>query len=120
MPIYATGKRKDGRNQYRVIVNYTDILGKHRTIERTAYGNAEAKELELKLTKEVAETNPSKNTTVAQLIDEYLAKKKQDIRETSYDKTRRNLEYAVLPHMGNVKLDKLNASTLQVWKNKIG
>ena len=120
MPIYATGKRKGGRTQYRVIVSYTDTMGKHRKIERTAYGNAEAKELELQLTKEVTDTSPSRSMTVAQLVEEYLAKKKQDIRETSYDKTRRNLEYAILPHMGNVKLDKLNASTLQIWKNKIG
>jgi hypothetical protein len=30
MPIYATGKNKDGINQYRVTVSHTDAYGKHK------------------------------------------------------------------------------------------
>lgn len=42
MPINKTGVKKDGRQQYRVRVNYTDASGKAHQIERTAYGLAEA------------------------------------------------------------------------------
>lgn len=29
MPIYPTGRRKDGKTQYRVRINYTDTTGEH-------------------------------------------------------------------------------------------
>lgn len=120
MPIYPTGKRKDSRNQYRVIVNYTDTFGKHRTVERLVYGMAEAKDIEASLQKEVTHSVTPRNMTVSQLYDEYMIQKKQETRETTYDKTRRNLEYAVLPLLGSVKLDRLTGGVLQKWKNEIG
>lgn len=44
MPIYKMKGSKDGRQKYRVRVNYIDNLGKNRQIDRVAYGSAEAKE----------------------------------------------------------------------------
>ena len=38
MPVNKTGVKKNGLQQYRVRVNYTDAAGKARQIERTAYG----------------------------------------------------------------------------------
>lgn len=46
MPVNKTGVKKNGLQQYRVRVNYTDAAGKARQIERTAYGLAEANALE--------------------------------------------------------------------------
>ena len=46
MPITKTDKKVDGKQQYRVRVNYTDLFGNHRQVERTAYGAAEAKTVE--------------------------------------------------------------------------
>ena len=37
--------KKDGKQKYRVRVNYTDSLGRNKQIERTAYGSDEAKHL---------------------------------------------------------------------------
>ena len=40
MPIYKTDIRKDGKQQYRVRINYTTNDGKYKQIERSAYGLA--------------------------------------------------------------------------------
>lgn len=120
MPIYNTGKKKNGLNQYRVVVSYTDPLGKYKKVERTAYGNAEAKELELALLKEVGEATPSKRITVNDLFEEYIADKKQNVRRVSYESTLFALKRTVLPYLGDVKLDKLTLPALQKWKTELG
>ena len=120
MPIYNTGKKKDGRTQYRVVVSYTDPLGKYKKVERTAYGNAEAKEIELVLLKEVGENTLSKRITVNDLIEEYMADKKQNVRLHSYETTLYALEHTVIPSLGNIKLDKLSPPVLQKWKTDLG
>lgn len=43
---------KDGKQKYRVRINYTDRSGKERQIDRVAYGCTEAKMLEAQLKKE--------------------------------------------------------------------
>ena len=58
--------------------------------------------------------------TVKDLYDQYMDAKKTEIRATTWDKSRRNLEYYIVPSLGDVKLSKLNASRLQQWKNDIG
>ena len=50
MPIYKTDIRKDGKQQYRVRINYTTNDGKYKQIERSAYGLAEAKDIETAVT----------------------------------------------------------------------
>ena len=120
MPIYATGKKKDGKNQYRVIVSHTDAYGKHKQHERTAYGKAEAQELEAALKAELKQASAPEHMTVGQLYEEYMEQKRQEVRVTTYDKTRRNLEYAVLPEFADAPLKRLNAQMMQKWKNSIG
>lgn len=53
MPIYKTGQQKDGRAQYKVCVNYTDVHGKYRQKSKSVYGLTEAKIAELQLMSEV-------------------------------------------------------------------
>lgn len=120
MPIYATGKKKDGKNQYRVIVSHTDAYGKHKQHERTAYGKAEAQELEAALKAELKQASAPEHMTVGQLYEEYMEQKRQEVRVTTYEKTRRNLEYAVLPEFADAPLKRLNTQMMQKWKNAIG
>lgn len=120
MPIYATGKKKDGKNQYRVTVSHTDAYGKHKQHERIVYGKAEAQQAEAQLKAQLTTASAPKRMTVGQLYEEYMEQKRQEVRATTYDKTRRNLEYAVLPTFADAPLEKLNAQMMQKWKNDIG
>ncbi|MEA4831887.1 putative defective protein IntQ [bioreactor metagenome] len=117
MPINKTGVKKDGKQQYRVRVNYTDREGKSNQVERIAYGLPEARELEAKLRDEY--TSGDKSTlrmTVEELIKEYLKAKKNEVRATTFDKTRRNMERYIIPELGKVRLDRLGVQRLQEWK----
>ena len=66
------------------------------------------------------EPSRASKMTVKDLYEQYMDDKKSEIRATTWDKSRRNLEYYILPSLGDVKLSKLNASRLQQWKNDIG
>lgn len=57
--------------------------------------------------------------TVYDLYVEYMAAKKYELRETSYEKVSRRLQAYVLPILGEVRLIDLNVRTLQGWKIKI-
>ena len=120
MPITKTDKKVDGKQQYRVRVNYTDLFGNHRQVERTAYGAAEAKTVEAQLLREY-NSNVSKNhITVSELINKYLDAKRHDVRATTLEKSSRNLSRYILPSLGDKQIDKLSVDTLQKWKNHIG
>lgn len=121
MPITKGTKKRDGLQSYRVRVNYTDAAGNHRQVERTAYGKAEAQELERKLTMEfgAVETASHAKMTVQDLYEEYMAYKKHEVRTTSYDKSKRNLNLHILPFLGSYRICALNAPILQRWKNKM-
>lgn len=119
MPIYKMDGSKDGLKRYRVRINYVDQDGKPRQIERVAYGNAEAKELERKLYEQIKNEAPTARVTFDSLCDDYLVAKKNSVRATTYDKTRRNLELYIRPTLGNLKLDRITPQRLQTWKNMI-
>ncbi len=119
MPIYKMDGSKDGKQRYRVRVNYTDTAGRYHQVERTAYGRNEAQLLELKLLQDIKES-PPQSMTVRELYDEYMAAKKAEVRATTYDKNRRNLERYILPRFGKMRLDKLSVAVLQKWKTEVG
>ena len=112
------GKR-DGKQKYRVRINYRDNSGASKQIDRVAFGIEEAKTLEYNLEQEIKRQPPKKNITVQQLFDEYIEVKKREIRESSVDKSRRILAFHVLPILKDVKLNKLTLPVLQKWKNEI-
>ncbi len=120
MPIYKMSGKKDGLQQYRVRINYVDSSGVSRQLDRTAYGKDAAKQLEAKLTAEVKNSTPVSRETLGTLSADYLAAKKQQVRATSYDKTRRNLDTYILPTLGTLRLDNLTPQKMQAWKNDIG
>ena len=116
MPIYKMNGKKDGKQKYRVRVNYTDRLGKAKQIDRVAYGLDEAKQLERELNYQLKQETPTAKMTVQDLYDEYIEVKKHEIRETSLDTNERNLKKYVLEPLGDYKLSKLNVAVLQKWK----
>lgn len=65
-------KDKNGRQTYRVRVNFVDMNGKKRQVERMAYGLAEATLLEQQLVTEYKEKKQVtvSRMTVQQLCDE--------------------------------------------------
>lgn len=120
MPIYKMKGAKDGKQKYRVRINYTDKNGEAHQLDRVEYGKIEAKALEAKLLKEYKDKDTAyKRLTVEDLYNEYMSAKKHEVRITTYDKTRRNLELYVLPYFANTRLDRLSAVSLQKWKDTL-
>ena len=121
MPIYKMDGKRDGKQKYRVRINYVDNAGISRQIDRVTYGMTEAKILEEELQKKTREKAlpAMSNITIRQLYDEYIKVKSVDVRKTTLDKTMRILNGNVLPYFANIRLDKLNARMLQDWKLRI-
>ena len=119
MPIYKMAGKKDGRQQYRVRINYTDKNGKAKQMDRVAYGMAEAKELEARLRQEHHEQKSVCRMTIRELFDEYIARKKHEVRVTTWDKSNRTLKSAVLEPLGDLRIDRLNTPVLMKWKDEI-
>ena len=120
MPINKTNKKKDGKQGYRVRVNYTDANGKSHQIERTAYGANEARILEMQLINDFkSQSVVPGNMTVNALYDEYIKSKTREVRESTLNKTKQILKIHILPHLKNVSLDKLTKAKLQDWKTTI-
>ncbi len=119
MPLTKTGKKKDGLQQYRVRINYTDNLGKPHQIERTAYGLEEAKQLETALMSKYKDKRTTVKLTIKELCDEYAAYHSHETRRTSHESTMKILRLRVLPYLADCRLDKLTQPILADWKNKI-
>lgn len=119
MPIYKMEGSKNGKQKYRVRINYVDNFGKNRQLERVVYGSSEAKELERELEIEIKQKKPAARMTVQNLYDEYVKALKCEIRESSLKKSMTTLENHVLSYLGGTPLDKLTAPVLQNWKLEI-
>lgn len=111
--------KKDGKQKYRVRVNYTDSYSKNRQIERTAYGLDEAKQLERELSHSVKEETPTKKMTFGKLYEEYMEVTKHEVKENTYVTKAFRMEKRVLPTFKDVRLDRLNMPALQQWKQSM-
>ncbi len=120
MPIYKTGKRKNGKEQYKIVVSFTDANGKYRQKSKVAYGAAEAKDEERRLRLQITESIPDSKMTVQELYEEYINSKKHEIRATTMQKTQGILNREVLPILKNYSLDKISTKVMQNWKNTLG
>lgn len=109
--------KKDGKQKYRVRINYQDTLGNPKQTDHVAYGLEEAKNLEAKLMYDIKNEAPVRSMTVQELFEDYLQAKKHDLKESSLDKNKRNIEYYIIPKLGNMSLKKLDVKKLQVFKN---
>lgn len=119
MPIYKMEGKKDGKQRYRVRVNYIDDNGAARQTEKVVYGLPEAKDFELSLAKKIRQPLTRKDITVQELLADYLATKKHEVRETSLDKSKRILEFHIIPTLGAKRLSSLSLATLKQWKQSI-
>lgn len=119
MPIYKMTGRRDGKQKYRVRINFIDLLGKKRQIDRVVYGAEEAKLLELQLKKSIKDETPSKGMTFSELFEEYCAVKKTEVRESTLDKTRRIMRIYIIPAFGTDKLKNINLAKIRKWKTDI-
>ena len=119
MPIYKMNGTKNGKQKYRVRINYVDNLGRSKQTERVTYGMAEAKELEIRMQYEIKEKPITCGMTLKQMYDEYIRAKTSEVRESSLSKDKKTLEIYVLEKLGNFQVKKLTAPILQNWKNEI-
>lgn len=117
MPIYKMKGSKDGKQKYRVRINYQDASGNNRQIDRVAYGSAEAKQLERELNYKIKNETPARRMTLNDLYEEYKKSKINEVRESSYKKTTAILDYHVIPTLGDTPLAKLNKPLFAKWKN---
>ena len=119
MPIYKMKGKKDGKQKYRVRVNYIDNFNVAKQIDRVAYGLEDAKQLERELNYSLKEETPTTRMTVNDLYEEYIKSKRHEVRETTLDTASRIIKRYVIPHLGTIRIDKLTAPKLQEWKQKI-
>ena len=101
MPIYKVGKIKnnEGLQKYRVRVNYNDELGHKKQLTRVAYGIDVAKDMERRLEFQIKTEHemPVKKMTLQELFNDYIETKKFEVRETTLDKSKRIINYYILP-----------------------
>ena len=116
MPIYKMKGSKDGRQKYRVRINYIDNLGNSRQIDRVAYGSSEAKDLERQLMYDLKEKTPSARITLNTLCERYIKDSKAEKRESTLEKEREYLERYIKNICGETPLDKLTVPFFQKWK----
>lgn len=119
MPIYKMPGKKDGKQKYKVRINYMDSHGKYKQMDRIAYGAEEAKELERQLTSESKEVVSGGKITVSELYTEYYNSKKHDNRESTMKKFSEHIEKYVVPFLGENRIDKLTIPMFQEWKNTV-
>ena len=112
--------KKDGKQKYRVRVNYTDSMGKNKQIERTAYGADEAKQLERELSHSVKVETPTKRMTFGQLWKEYSDVREKETKESTQLNRASRVNHYILPTFEHVRLDRLSIPVLQAWKQDLG
>lgn len=111
--------KKDGKQKYRVRINYVDPNGVARQTERVIAGLNEAKEFAKNLANSVKKPMSDKTSTMNALATEYMRVKKHEIRESSYEKSEVILRLHVLPHVGSKRLSALSLPVLLEWKQTI-
>lgn len=119
MPIYKMNGTKNGKQKYRVRINYVDNLGRSKQIERVAYGMAEAKELEMRMQYEVKEKPVTCGITLQQLYNEYVRALSPEVRESTITGNKKVFERYVLESLGQTQIKKITAPIIQNWKNEI-
>jgi len=125
MPIYTVlnenGKpiKKNGYTKYRVIVSYVDNNGKYKKVERITYGSDNAKDVELELIKKINKKELETSISYKELKNQYLLSKKADTKPGTYRAIVGRLENHITPFFESYKINKINASLIQKWKNEI-
>ena len=116
MPIYPTGKKKDGKQQYRVRINYTEA-GEYRQKEQLCWGYKESLDLEQRLKAMYINDGGHGTMLLRDFYGEYMAYKRGDVRETTLDRMRSNVENHILPFLGDYALADIDARVVAKWKS---
>ncbi len=121
MPIYKTDKTKNGKQQYRIFVSYKKLDGSYGRKTKLVYGKDEARLEELRILNDLSLSadNTLRPANVGLLFEEYISAKKNEVRQTTYDKSIRIANRYYLPELKEIKLKNLNKTVLQKWKNKM-
>ncbi len=118
MPIYKMKGSKDGKQKYRVKINYIDNLSNNRQTERVVYGSAETKDLERRMQYELKKQTPTARMTVQTLYNEYIKSSANELSETSLDKNKKTLSSYVLEYLGGYSLKKLTSPVIKIGRIK--
>ena len=119
IPIYKMDGKKDGKQKYRIRINYQDSNGKNRQLDRVTYGFDEAKNLELTLLHDLKNETKNSPLTLNELFEEYISIKEHELRKTSIAQTTKNFNHHILEPLGKIKIKNLNLQILQQWKISI-
>lgn len=119
MPIYKADGSKNGKQRYRVQINYQDSYGKNRQTSRITYGLQEAKALERILAVELKKRPVESRITLSALFEEYKASSINRVKESTLNKTAQWVRLYVIPKLGSTPLDDLTVPMLQHWKNSV-
>lgn len=123
MPIYKIdGKKKDGLQKYRVVVNYTEDGGGKRTKERLVYGKAQAEMAEAAIRDSLRarpkEKEPVKpeEITFSELFQRYKKDRGGEIRASTMAKKASIVGNHLEPVFGPVKLSEITRERLLAWR----
>ncbi len=119
MPYYKIDNTKDGKQGYKIKINYTDANGNYKSKTKVIYGLMEAKFEEQRMINALGEIKNTTPKTLKELYDEYINNKQYEVRETSLAKSKTILNNHVLPSFSSKRIDKLNTQMLQEWKSSI-
>lgn len=119
MPIYKQKGFKNGKQRYKVQINYKDNFGNNRQTSRIAYGLTEAKELERDLASSLKNSPITSRLTLNDLFTEYEKAARYELKEATLKKNCDVMQHHVLPFLGEQPLSNLTAPVLQSWKNYI-
>ena len=123
MPIYKIeGKKKDGLQKYRVVVNYTANGGGKRTKERLVYGKAQAELAEAAIRDSLRDRRPEPETkkteelTFSKLFERYKKDRGGEIRASTMAKKESIVKNHLEPVFGAVKLSEITRERLLAWR----
>ncbi len=122
MPIYKIdGKKKDGLQKYRVVVNYTANGGGKRTKERLVYGKAQAELAEAAIRDSIRDRRPEPETqkedlTFSQLYERFKKDRGGEIRASTMAKKASIVKNHLEPVFGTLKLSELSRDRILAWR----
>ena len=117
MPIYKTNRRKDGKQQYRVVVNYTTGDGRHRTMERIVYGYDAARDTEMHLKMRCgAKLAELGQLSMDDFFVEYQRYKAAENRQSSVEKASCIYRNHIQATLGAIRISEITPPMIMHWK----
>jgi integrase len=110
-------KKDNARGTYFFIVDLPPVAGKRQQIRRRGFRlKQDAENAEADVVASLARgtfVRPTKGTVGAYLVEHWLPKKRLELRESTWHGYEKSVRKYVLPHLEDVQMAKLDASTLE-------